>query len=475
MCNALPWASLPVLLVLVCAAADTDCSHAGEVRTCASLLAGGASSASSFTGRGAATADEEEFTSVLQLSVAVDANRSGAVAPDAQRAAAQEAAIVAETQAVLLATNVSMDSSSEHAPPRQADPRLRPPHDLRISWLAMAAWHQAGVPASTLALVVVLFLLVFTGAIIILYDKVNTPSENGNPARSRQHGGAAASNAPLGPLEPYQFPRLSTQRPSNMPGLFSRPGSMPAAQAQSPAARPPKEVRQQALAPLQIPVTRHVSPMSLTSEPAPSPRRMAQSSLSRPGIDQKLFLCERNIWAHFEAFFSIRAEQLPAEFGKVGDFDVLRGALLKPVFHGSVRLLDRGRRVFVLSATATDTLLASCRPSPGSCSIVDGYAVEPCSELQIRNKDNIVWGTTAPRAQDSYGVFQGEKQVFSLEGDQEAGRLIAYLEGEPIAHAARSASCEYLEVGVKPHIDPILMLIVFLSVVIFNPEEDGGT
>lgn len=126
----------------------------------------------------------------------------------------------------------------------------------------------------------------------------------------------------------------------------------------------------------------------------------------------------------------------------------------------------------MLSATATDTLLASCRPSPGSCSIIDGCAVEPCSELQIRNKDNVVWGTVSPRAQDSYGVFQGEKQVFSLEGDQEAGRLIAYLEGEPIAHAARSASCEHLEVGVKPHIDPILMLIVFLSVVIFNPEED---
>uniref|UniRef100_A0A7S1RYC0 Uncharacterized protein n=1 Tax=Alexandrium catenella TaxID=2925 RepID=A0A7S1RYC0_ALECA len=306
---------------------------------------------------------------------------------------------------------------------------------------------------------------------IILYDwfasfDASPACGDTNSSRLRLGGGQSSSRAPLGQFESQQFARPSmTQRPLQT-SAFSRPGSTPISPAtfgSRPSAVAAPSVR--------LPVAQQRA--SLTSEPAPSPRRMAQSSLSRPGIDHKLFLCERNLWAHFEAFFSIRAEQLPAEFGKVGDFDVLRGALLKPVFHGSVRLLDRGRRVFVLSASATDTLLASCRPSPGSCSIADGYAVEPCSELQIRNKDNIVWGTVAPRAQDSYGVFQGEKQVFSLEGDQEAGRLIAYLEGEPIAHAARSSSSEcHLEVGVKPHIDPILMLIVFLSVVIFNPEED---
>lgn len=208
------------------------------------------------------------------------------------------------------------------------------------------------------------------------------------------------------------------------------------------------------------------------SSPAPSPRRIAGMALSRPGLEAKLLICDPSIWSHMEAFFLVQAERLPAEIGSVGDFDIIRGVSQEIAFRANVTATPpMGKRVFTLSVPGRAGHLVACTPSPGACSVVQGQIVEPCSELQIKNKEDVVWGTLSARGGDRYAVRRRGEQVLALEGDQDSGRLIVFLEGEPIAHAARSAASEHLEVGVKPNIDPILMLACVLSVVIFNPEE----
>jgi len=42
---------------------------------------------------------------------------------------------------------------------------------------------------------------------------------------------------------------------------------------------------------------------------------------------------------------------------------------------------------------------------------------------------------------------------------------------EIVAHAAHNGPKKQVEIGVKPQIDPVLMLICVLAVLIFNPEE----
>jgi len=210
------------------------------------------------------------------------------------------------------------------------------------------------------------------------------------------------------------------------------------------------------------------------SSPAPSPRRMATLALQAPNLaqDQKLTLVDPRIWSNVEPFFVVSVDQLPAEVGSIGDFQILRGAMSEVAFKGSVTTTPPMRkRVFTLSLPGARGHLASCSPSPGACSVVGGIIVEPSTELQLRNKDNIIWGTLAPKGGDHYSVCRGSEQVLALEGDQEQGRLIVFIEGEPVAHAAKSPFGEHLEIGVKPNIDPVLMLLCVLSVVIFNPED----
>merc|ERR1719287_169344 len=97
--------------------------------------------------------------------------------------------------------------------------------------------------------------------------------------------------------------------------------------------------------------------------------------------------------------------RLPAEVGSMGDFEILRGTSQDPVFYCSVACAPpTGKRVLALAASGRQGVLSSCAPSPGACQMLGGQAMEPCSELQIRNKDNIIWGTLSPRGQDKYFV-----------------------------------------------------------------------
>jgi len=209
---------------------------------------------------------------------------------------------------------------------------------------------------------------------------------------------------------------------------------------------------------------------------AASPRRMSTLPLQRPMLaqvaDEKLMLVEPRTYAGMEPFFVVPVDQLYGDNGNTFDFKISTGALGEVAFKGSVTSTPPMRkRVLTLSLPGARGHLATCSPSPGACAVVGGILVEPSTELQLRNRDNIVWGTLAPRGSDRYVVYRGSELVLTMEGDQEAGRLIVVLEGEAIAHAAKSQFGEYLEIGVKPNIDPVLMLLCMMSVVIFNPEE----
>lgn len=205
---------------------------------------------------------------------------------------------------------------------------------------------------------------------------------------------------------------------------------------------------------------------------APSPRRLAGLALLRPGMERKLVISDPALWSHMEAYFRVPIAFLPAEAGSTGDFDILRGVSQETAFRASVAATPPiGKRVFSLSVPGRDGHLATISPAPGASSMLGGQVVEPCSMLQIQGKDGGVWGTLQPMDTDRYSVQKAGERLLTMEGNQEDGCLVVFLEGEPIAHAARSHGSKFLEVGVKPSIDPILMLACILAVVIFNPTE----
>jgi len=231
---------------------------------------------------------------------------------------------------------------------------------------------------------------------------------------------------------------------------------------------------------------------------APSPRSLARGPAAEP-LGRQLILSTPSQWPRFGGLYSICAEQLPAdiETPAIGCFELGRvdggggrrstigsGQPTELPLFASVALGASGLRELVLAPSSTSSpALCCCTPSAGSCLVVDGKLLEPCNQLEIKDKDGMFWGSVVPTGSDSYSVLRNGQQALSVEGVQEAGRLLIFAArgsgsayaglAEPVAHAARVVINEVamLEVGVKPHVDPILALIVILGVVIFNPEE----
>jgi len=191
-------------------------------------------------------------------------------------------------------------------------------------------------------------------------------------------------------------------------------------------------------------------------------------ALSQVATDRRLNLCEPSVWTNIQAYFCIPAEHLytVADSESTGSFDILRGGPMEPVFAASVRPYGSCPRALLLSA-------ATMRERPlASCAATSSRALYHCAELELRGQDNRFWGTLIAQGSDIYSVYQsGTRQVLVLEGDQANGRLVVWLGDEVVAHAARGPDGEHLEVGVRPQIDPVLMLICVLAVVIFNPED----
>lgn len=212
--------------------------------------------------------------------------------------------------------------------------------------------------------------------------------------------------------------------------------------------------------------------------PAPSPRTLAQMSVPRASItDRKMQLCDPSAWSHIEAYFTIQANQLydVADSEATGTVDILRGGPLEPVFLASVLPWDNSPRALLISSSNhMGQPLCSCAPA-GALGLSSGGF---CSELELRDAAGRAWGILAPIGADAYCVsMHVGKQVLTMQGDQSSGRLIVRSGEEVVAHAAMDGEGMQLEVGVKQHTDPVLMLTCVLAVLIFNPEghtdEDG--
>jgi len=200
-----------------------------------------------------------------------------------------------------------------------------------------------------------------------------------------------------------------------------------------------------------------------------SPWQLTQTALSSHGLEQRPQLCEpAAAWSHIDLYFTISTEvlqEIADSEDSTGAFEVWRGGggRPEPLFAASVLPWGSSPRALVMYAVGNrGELLASCAPS----------VIHAGSELEIRDQDSRVWGTLSPQGSDTYAVFQGRgRRVLNLLGNQETGQLMVKLGEEVVAHAAHNGAKKQVEIGVRPQVDPVLMLVCVIAVLIFNPEE----
>lgn len=357
--------------------------------------------------------------------------------------------------------------------------------------LRAAATSAAGSPTGALLIVLIVFVAILGIFWVFQETLIPVGSASGSTDPVKPHDAKHAQRARMLPptagsvstggpsLMRSALPAMTTATSAPTVNSMRVVASAPSAAVSSgPALTSVSALQRSHLAgtpPLAIPER----PSFLSNRPslnpissAPSPRRMAGLALLRPGMERKLLISDPAMWSHMEAYFRVPIAQMPVESTSTGDFDIIRGVSQETAFRASVVTTPPiGKRVLSLSVPGRDVHLATLSPAPGACSVVGGQVVEPCSALQLRSKDGSVWGTLLSNGEDRYSVHRAGEQLLMLEGNQEEGCLVVFLEGEPIAHAARSDGSKYLEVGVKPSVDPILMLACILAVVIFDPTD----
>lgn len=199
-----------------------------------------------------------------------------------------------------------------------------------------------------------------------------------------------------------------------------------------------------------------------------SPQQLTQTALSSHALEQRLHLCKPGAaWSPIDTYFTISTDSLQniAESDDAtGDFEVLRGgSRQEPLWVVSVLPWGSAPRALVIyDARNRGECLAACAPS----------VVNSGSELEIRDQDGRIWGTLSPQGSDTYAVFQGPgRPVLNLLGNQDTGQLMVKIGEEIVAHAAHNGQKKQVEIGVRPQVDPVLMLVCVLGVLIFNPEE----
>jgi len=209
--------------------------------------------------------------------------------------------------------------------------------------------------------------------------------------------------------------------------------------------------------------------------PVPSPRTLAQMPIPRNSVPgRQVLLCDPSVWLHIEAYFTIQALQLyeVADSEATGVIDIMRGGMSEPHFVASVQPMDAiPRALMIAAAEKRGRPLCSCAPA----SVLSGASSSGfCSELEFRDNRGRPWGALVSHGPYTFTVCkQGSREALLVEGDQASGRLVVWLGDEVVAHAAMDNDCTQLEVGVKPHSDPLLMLSSVLAVLIFNPEDPG--
>lgn len=177
------------------------------------------------------------------------------------------------------------------------------------------------------------------------------------------------------------------------------------------------------------------------------------------------------------SYFRIRIDDLPAEVDALKDFCILSGETLTPVLQASARASSVHDRILLISTLGQSTPLASIAPRTNHTGHVsqDLYAFGPgCLELLIYNQAHEFWGTFSVDAQDTYTLTRLGQTLLQFYGDRESRCLTAVQDSETVALLNRidDYSTQYLEVGVFPQIDSILILLCFLGTAIFNPGGD---
>eukprot|EP00413_Alexandrium_margalefii_P038234 CAMPEP_0204600600 /NCGR_PEP_ID=MMETSP0661-20131031/55538_1 /ASSEMBLY_ACC=CAM_ASM_000606 /TAXON_ID=109239 /ORGANISM="Alexandrium margalefi, Strain AMGDE01CS-322" /LENGTH=256 /DNA_ID=CAMNT_0051611417 /DNA_START=48 /DNA_END=821 /DNA_ORIENTATION=+ len=203
-----------------------------------------------------------------------------------------------------------------------------------------------------------------------------------------------------------------------------------------------------------------------------SPRSIAQASASQGAARRGLEVADPAEWSQLRGLqFTIPAADIPQA---TGSFLILQGS--PPVPALSVVLLQQGhgpRRLLVCpplrAASPEDeqaAALALARSALASCA-PEGSR-ERGSELHVFGKDGRLWGAVVSKSDGSYSLFRDKQTlVVTFQEDQRSGRLMAYAQDELVAVARPSPDGD-VEVGVKPDVDPFLILTCVFGVLIFD-------
>jgi len=200
----------------------------------------------------------------------------------------------------------------------------------------------------------------------------------------------------------------------------------------------------------------------------PKPHHLSHMALSKAGLERRVHICAPNLWPRVHPYFTIRAKELQILAdgeGASGTFDVFRGigGVAEPVWRVSVMPWGSSPRALLIYAVERAGEMMACSAPTSADNDV---------ELEIFDQHAQSWGTLIAQGGDNYVVRQaGQRQVLSLLGNQDTGQLQVKIGDEVVAISAHNDAHMQVEVGIKPEVDPILMLISILSVLIFNPED----
>mmetsp|Transcript_76347 Transcript_76347/g.227535 ORF Transcript_76347/g.227535 Transcript_76347/m.227535 type:complete len:257 (+) Transcript_76347:82-852(+) len=206
-----------------------------------------------------------------------------------------------------------------------------------------------------------------------------------------------------------------------------------------------------------------------------SPRSIARAT-AVPGAAQGLTIAKPEEWSQFrDAFFAVQVSDIPKA---TGAFQVLQGDPPEPTLSAVVLQADQGPcRLYLCPpfqaepfADEADNVQAVARAALASCAPAKGR--EPCTELEVRGRDGAPWGAVVSKADGSYSLFRDKRQLaLTLREDRKSGRILAHAQNEVVAVVRLSAESDVLEIGVKPNVDPILVLAFVLGIATFDLDR----
>lgn len=205
-----------------------------------------------------------------------------------------------------------------------------------------------------------------------------------------------------------------------------------------------------------------------------SPRTIVTETPGMPSTVRKgLIMGDTSEWLSLRgSHFTIRVAEIPKASGAL---KIYQGEPPKPVLSAILLQPSQGPRRLMLSpllqASSPSEEAAAARAASAaafaSCAPLGGR--EPCAELDICGKDGRPWGAIVFKGDGTYSLFRDKTTLaLTFQEDRYTGRLLAFAEDEAVAAAQPCAESDDVEVGVKPDIDPILILVCVLGVLIFD-------